>query len=174
MKSVLTAVCCVSICSIPMLAQKAAGGPAMTDQQFVDFAAQTDMIEANLGQLAQSAGSAQAVKDYGEMLATDHTNDFNQLTGIAAQSSLTMPTAIDASHVKAMIAPMHKLQGAAFDKKYIADMVAGHTKALATYRQEAADAKDAALKTYAQQTVPVLEKHLSGAKDLQKSSGGSK
>ena len=51
----------------------------MSDQQFVDFAAQTDMVEANLGQLAESVASSQPVKDYAQMLVTDHTNDFNQL-----------------------------------------------------------------------------------------------
>lgn len=168
MKSVhLVAVCCLSICSIPVLAQK-----AMSDQDFVDFAAQTDMVEANLGQLAGTAASGQAVKDYGKMLADDHTGDFTQLTQIAAQASLKMPTAIDDAHVKAVIAPMHKLNGAAFDKKYAADMVAGHTKAIATYKEEAAHAKNAALQTYAQQALPVLERHLSAAKDLQKSAGG--
>ena len=168
MKSLLAAVCCLSMCSIPALAQKAMG-----DQEFLDFAAQTDMVEANLGQLAQTAGSALAVKDFGKMLSDDHTGDFTQLTQVAAQANLKMPTAIDDAHVKAMIAPMHKLNGAAFDKKYIGDMIAGHTKAIQVYKAEAANSKNSVLQTYAQQVLPVLEKHLSGAKDLQKS-GGSK
>jgi putative membrane protein len=166
MKSVLAAVCCLAICPIYAVAQK-----AMSDQQFVDFAAQTDMVEANLGQLAQSVASAQAVKDYGGMLVTDHTGDFGVLTTTASQAGLTMPTAIDAAHVKDMIAPMHKLKGTAFDHKYIADMISGHTKAIEIYKAEAANASNSALKNYAQQALPVLEKHLSSAKDLQKNAG---
>ena len=57
-------------------------------QQFVDMAAQTDMVEANLGQLAQSAGSAQNVKDYGQMLATDHTADYGNLLWLAWTAGL--------------------------------------------------------------------------------------
>ena len=80
MKLVLSAICCIVLGSISVLAQsKASGKSAMTDQQFVDFAAQTDMVEANLGQLAETASSSQPVKDYGQMLVTDHTNDFNHL-----------------------------------------------------------------------------------------------
>src|ERR1700753_514228 len=106
MKRVLAAACCIVLCSLPALAQeKAMEAKAMTDQQFVDFAAQTDMVEANLGQLAQSTASAQPVKDYGQMLATDHTQDFHQLYGVAEQASLKMPDAIDAEHNKAMIDP---------------------------------------------------------------------
>src|ERR1700748_761102 len=107
MKALLSAVCCVALCTTPVLGQKkaakAAAGAAMTDQQFVDFAAQTDMVEANLGQMAQSSGSAQAVKDYGQMLATDHTQDFHQLYGVAEQARLKMPDEIDAEHNHEMI-----------------------------------------------------------------------
>ena len=140
----------------------------MTDQQFVDFAAQTDMVEANLGQMAGSVASAQPVKDYAQMLVTDHTNDFNQLYTVAQQANLNRPNAIDAEHNKAMIDPFQKLKGAAFDHKYAQEMVAGHTKAIAVYKKEAADAQNPALKSYAEQALPVLEKHLDGAKGLVK------
>lgn len=163
MKRILSAVCCVALCSLSAVAQK------MTDQQFIDLAAQTDMVEANLGQLAESVAAAQGVKDYGQMLATDHTQDYGQLSSAAQQSSLTVPNAIDAAHNKTMIDPFQKLKGAAFDHKYVQEMIAGHTKAIAIYKKEAADAQNAAIKTYAQTALPVLQKHLDGAKALQKS-----
>jgi putative membrane protein len=166
----LFAVCCIALSSIPVLAQKkTAEAPAMTDQQFIDFAAQTDMVEANLGQLAQTAASSQPVKDYGQMLVTDHTKDYNQLYDVAHQANLNMPNAIDAEHNKAMIDPFQKLKDAAFDHHYAQEMVAGHTKAIAVYKKEAADAQNPALKSYATDALPVLEKHLDGAKALEKS-----
>lgn len=169
MKRTLIAACCLTLCSIPALAQKrAAEAPAMSDQQFVDFAAQTDMVEANLGQLAQTAANSQPVKDYAQTLVTDHTNDYHQLYGVAHQANLNVPNAIDAEHNKAMIDPLEKLKGAAFDHRYVADMISGHTKAIAVYKKEAADAQNPALKSYAEQALPVLEKHLTGAKDLEK------
>ncbi|MGB6689256.1 MAG: DUF4142 domain-containing protein [Terracidiphilus sp.] len=168
MKRILAAVCCISLCSISALAQKKAMGAAMTDQQFIDLAAQTDMLEANLGQLAQTAASSQQVKDYAQTLVTDHTADFGQLHTLAQQASLTVPDAIDAAHDKAMIDPFQKLKDAAFDRKYVQEMIAGHTKAIAIYKKEAADAQNPAVKSYAEQTLPTLEKHLSGAKDLEK------
>jgi putative membrane protein len=167
MKRILSAVCCVALCSMPALAKEKAAA-AMTEQQFVDFAAQTDMVEANLGQLAGSAASSQPVKDYGQMLATDHTKDFNQLYDIAHQANLNMPNAIDAEHNKAMIDPFQKLNGAAFDRRYVHEMIAGHTKAIAAYKKEAADAQNPALKSYAEQALPTLQKHLDGAKVLEK------
>jgi len=138
----------------------------MTDQQFVDFAAQTDMVEANLGQLAQNVAAKQDVKDYGQMLVTDHTKDYHDLYAAAQQASLTVPNSIDAEHNKAMIDPFQKLKGAAFDHRYLEEMVQGHTKAIAIYKKEAADAQNAALKSYAQAAIPVLQKHLDDAKAL--------
>lgn len=181
MKHCLTALCCVALCcSIAAPAQKkhtakAAAGAGMTDQQFVDFAAQTDMVEANLGQLAQNAASAQPVKDYAQTLVTDHTSDLGQLTTAVQQAaSLTVPSAIDAAHNKAMIDPLEKLKGAAFDRRYTQDMIAGHTKAIAVYKKEATDAQAPSIKSYAQQALPTLEKHLSGAKDLEKTKPSAK
>jgi putative membrane protein len=178
MKRLFRAVCCLSLAaSMPAIAQHhhasdkapmASAKAPMTDQQFVDFAAQTDMVEANLGQLAQDVGQSQAVKDYGKMLQSDHTDDYGQLQAAAQQTSLTVPNAIDAVHNKSMIGPMNKLKGAAFDHKYIAEMIAGHTKAIEIYKKEAQEAQNQAIKSYAETAVPVLQKHLDGAKDLQK------
>ena len=167
MKRLLSAACCLTLCSLPVLAQ--AHKPPMSDQKFVDLAAQTDMVEANLGQLAQSAASSQAVKDYAQMLVTDHTDDFNHLYDLAHQTGLTRPDAIDSAHNRAMIAPYQKLKDTAFDRRYIHDMIAGHTQAIAIYKKEAAGADNPALRSYAQDTLPALQKHLDAAKALEKS-----
>lgn len=168
MKRTLAAFCCIALASLPLVAQKkAAAGKAMTDQQFVDFAAQTDMMEANLGQLAANAASSQQVKDYASTLVTEHTTDYGQLSTAAKQANLNVPNAIDDEHNK-MLSPFQKLKGAAFDHKYANEMVTGHTKAIETYKKEASDGQNEALKAYAQTALPVLEKHLTGAKDLEK------
>jgi len=166
MKRILSGLCCLALCSTAALAQKKAA--AMSDQQFVNLAAQTDMVEANLGQLAQTASDTQAVKDYGQMLVTEHTNDYNQLYAAAHQANLDVPNAIDSEHNKAMIDPFQKLKGAAFDRRYIQDMIAGHTKAIEIYKKEAADAQNPSIKSYAEDALPTLEKHLAGAKALLK------
>jgi putative membrane protein len=178
MKTILSAVCCIALCCAPALAQgkhkkAAAKGAAMTDQEFVDFVAQTDMTEANLGQLAATNASEQAVKDYAQMVVTDHTNDYNQLTTVAGKASLTVPKGLDAAHQK-MIAPFEKLKGAAFDHRYIQEMIAGHTHAIAVFTKESNDAANPDLKAYASATLPTLQKHLDGAKDLAKAKPSAK
>lgn len=169
MKRLLSTCCCLVFCSMPALATgKAADGSPMSDQKFVEFVAQTDMVEANLGQLAQSAASSQQVKDYAQMLVTDHTGDYNQLYNLAHGANLTIPEAIDDESNRKMIAPFQKLNGEAFDHHYIHEMIVGHTEAIAIFKKEAADATNPALKSYAEQVLPVLQKHLEEAKALEK------
>lgn len=173
MKRTLAAACCIILASLPAVSQKKASAGKATDQQFVEFAAQTDMMEANLGQLAANAASSQQVKDYASTLVTDHTTDYGQLSTAAKQANLNVPNAIDTEHNK-MLAPFQKLKGAAFDRKYAQEMVTGHTKAIEMYKKEASDGQNDALKSYAQTALPVLEKHLTGAKDLEKAKSSAK
>ena len=163
MKNILLSLICFALSQIPVMAQAAEGG-TNPDQDFVTLAAQTDMTEAHLGKLAQTQGTAQAIKDLGQMLATDHTSDYTQLSTIATKAGLTVPKGIDSKHEK-MIAPFEKLNGQAFDRRYAQTMAKGHEEAIAAYKKEASDGQNADLKAYAQQTLPTLEKHLKAAQD---------
>ena len=170
MRVIVCALPCLAICCLPILAQ---GTLAKADQQFLDMAAQTDMTEAHLGQMAADQAANSAVKDYAQMLVADHTSDYTQLGTLAPKAGGTIPKGIDVQHEK-MIAPFHKLKAAQFDQRYIHEMVAGHTKAIAAYKAEAANGENADIKAYANQALPTLEKHLQGAKDLMKTKAKSK
>ncbi len=159
---------CGIFLAVTALAQTATVSSA--DQKFIDFAAQTDMTEAHVGQMAQDKGTAQGVKDFGQTLTTDHTNDYQQLSNMAAKISANVPKGIDAMHDH-MIAPFDKAKGAAFDRSFVREMVSGHEKAIAEYKREINDTTNADVKTYANTALPVLEKHLQLAKDLAKSKG---
>lgn len=103
---------------------------------------------------------------------TDHNKDYGQLSVVAQQANLTVPNAIDSDHNKKMIDPFKKLKGSALDHHYAQEMVAGHTKAIAMYKTEAESAQNPALKSYAEQALPVLKKHLEEAKTLEKAKAG--
>ncbi len=165
MKSIASGFIACGLACLPLAAQS--GASATTDQDFINLAAQTDMTEAHLGQLAQENASSQAVKDYASTLVTDHTADYAKLTALATKAGLTVPKGLDAQHAK-MVAPFEKLKGAAFDAKYSKAMAAGHETAIAAYNKESRDAQNADLKAYATATLPTLQKHEEGAKDLGK------
>lgn len=168
MNRMLSTISCLALCCLTASAQKDhAAKAAMSDQQFVDFVAQTDMLEAHLGQMAADRSQSQDVKDYANMLIADHTTDYQQLSALAAKDGFTIPQGLDAAHNR-MIEPFDKLKGAAFDSRYIHTMIEGHTEAIATFNKEAANAQNPDLKADASATLPTLHKHLDGAKDLEK------
>lgn len=171
LKTILIGLSCCALSGTLAFAQATAA--ADNGQKFVDMAAQTDMTEAHLGQLAADQASAQEVKDFAQMLVTDHTNDYTQLSTVATKAGLTVPKGLDAQHDK-MIAPFGKLKGAAFDRTFAREMVAGHQKAIAAYKKEAESGQNADIKAYASQTLPTLEKHLQAAQDLTKHKPASK
>ena len=170
-QTILIGLSCCAFTGALAFAQATAA--ADNGQKFVDMAAQTDMTEAHLGQLAADQASAQDVKDFAQMLVTDHTNDYTQLTAAATKAGLTVPKGLDAQHDK-MIAPFEKLKGAAFDRRFAREMVMGHEKAIAAYKKEAENGQNADIKAYASQALPTLEKHLQAAQDLEKHKPASK
>ena len=143
MKSILAGLFGCAVLSLQCFGQ--AGATATGDQAFVDAAAQTDMTEAHLGQLAAEQAASQGVKDFAQMLVTDHTDDYKALSAAATKAGLTVPKGLDAKHEK-MIAPFEKLHGKAFDHKYIQTMAAGHQAALAAYTKESTDGTNADIK----------------------------
>jgi putative membrane protein len=166
-KRTVTLLCCFSLCSIPGLAQKKSSGSSMSDQQFVNFAGQTDMVDANLGQLARTVAPSQPIKDYAQKLVTGQTDDFQALSKVARQSSLNVPSAIDKDHDRTMIDPFQKLQGAAFDRRFVSEMVEDDTRAIEIYKKEAVHAQTPALRSYAVEALPILQADLSEAKKME-------
>lgn len=169
MKPTLLVACCIALCSVPVLSQnKVAQGRKMSERGFLDFAAQTDMIQANIGQLAETTASAQPVRGYAETLVADQTKDFQQLCNVAHEAKLNLPTAIYAEYNTTLISPLNQLRGSAFDRRYIRDVISNDARAIAVYKREAADARNPFVKSYAEQALPSLHKHLEDARALEK------
>src|SRR3954454_12215843 len=148
---------------------QATGPTKIADQEFVTFAAQNDMAEAHLGQLAADHASSQAVKDYAQMLVSDHTKDYEQVSVIAQKAGVDVPKALDAGHMK-LIAPLEKLKGPAFDGRFARQVIAAHETAAAAYDKESRDGQNPDLKAYAREKVSMLEKHKNDAQQLSKAS----
>lgn len=170
-RTTLIGLSCCALSGVLLLAQTSAA--PKSDQDFLNFAAETDMTEAHLGQLAANQAASQDVKDFAQTLVTDHTNDYQQVSTVASKAGLTVPKGLDAQHEK-MVAPFEKLKGAAFDHRFVHEMVVGHTKAIAEYKREAEAAQNPDVKAYASQTLPTLEKHLQAAQDLEKKKPAAK
>jgi len=136
------------------------------DADFVTSSIKGDTAEIAIGQLAATKGSTQAVKDFGQMLVTDHGAHKQKLIDLANSAGITVPTEpADEGH--ANLLKLQKLQGPEFDKTFAQMLVDSHHKGIAKNEAQAksGDPQTAAL---AQQTLPVLKKHLATAESLLK------
>lgn len=134
------------------------------DQHFLTEAMQGDMAEVEMGKLAQQNGQSEDVKQFGQMLQTDHGQHLQQAQQMAQQMGVTPPTAPSAKQ-KAMHDKLAKEQGAKFDKAFAKAMVKDHKEDIAKYQKEAKS--KGPLAQFAEQTVPVLQKHLQTAQSIE-------
>lgn len=155
----LFAVCCMAL---PALAAEKL---TMAEKSFIKEAASGGMMEVQLGKLAQEKGASQEVKDFGQMMATDHGKANDELQSLMTKKQMKMPAKLEGKHKK-MVDHLSGLSGQEFDKKYAKEMVKDHEKDVAHFKKMSEKAKDPEVKAFAEKTLPVLEKHLQHAKDM--------
>jgi len=144
------------------------------DRQFMMKAAQGGMLEVETSKLAMERASSQQVKDYAKMLHDDHTAANKKLMELAQQKGVDLPKELDAKH-KQELARLQKLQGEEFDRAYLEHMgMKDHRKDIQDFEKQARSAKDAQVKSFAEQTLPTLRKHLTQGQQLAGSMAQSK
>ena len=140
-----------------------------TDNNNTDFlteAAGGGMMEVQLGQLAKTHASSQAVKDFGSMMVRDHSNANTQLKSIATKKNVTLPATLP-EKLQKHVDDLTAKNGAEFDKDYISMMVDDHEKDIKLFEKCAKnDKEDADVKGFAAKTLPTLYKHLDAAKAI--------
>lgn len=134
----------------------------LTDQQFVDQAAQSAMTCANLGQTAQQKAASEDIKNYGRKLVTDCKASYQNLT--QAANGITVPKSLDPQH-QAEVNRFNNLSGTQFDDQFRQQIVQDQQAAVSLY-QQAAGLQTVVLKNYASQTMPTLEGDLESGRDL--------
>lgn len=138
------------------------------DKSFMTKAADDDMIEANVGQMAESRAAKTEVRDFAKTLADDHSKAYGELLQLANTTGDKVPRGIDIRRDRNASQLKH-LTGARFDHAFLSDEIASHEKAIAAFRREAAHGSDPEVKAMASRMIPVLEKHLQTARQLAKS-----
>jgi putative membrane protein len=134
--------------------------------------AQGGLAEVKLGQLAADHASSQAVKAFGKTMVDDHTKANDELKQIATKKGIMVPVEIGSKN-QATYDRLSKLNGAAFDRAYMADMLKDHKADIAEFKREATSGTDPELKEFVHRTLPTLQRHLEMAQAAQSKSGKS-
>ncbi len=152
----------------PSEESKSDQGISKSDRQFMEKATQGNLAEALLGSMAVSKGTSKSVQDFGRRMIEDHMKAQKELTGLAKQKGVTLPSQAS-DEMRDEIKDLARHSGPAFDRAYMQHMVAEHQKDVAEYKDAAKNTKDSSLKAYAQRTLPTLEDHLRAAQEIARS-----
>ena len=153
---------CLSLAASAFAGQRQA---ARADQTFAKQAAMDGLAEVQLGKLAVDHAASPDVKQFGQRMVDDHGKANQELMALVKQKDITVPTALDRKHQQAA-ARFATLQGAAFDRAYMQQMVKDHEADVKRFRTEAEQGQDPELKRFAANTLPTLEAHLNMARTL--------
>ena len=136
-----------------------------TDRNFIMKAAEGGKEEVELGRLAQSKASNEAVKQFAQRMVEDHGNANKELTELAANKGVKLDDKAPKKNL--LMDRLSKLQGADFDREYVKEMVKDHKKDVAEFRRMHSGAVDANLKAWIDKTLPTLEDHLKTIEGIQ-------
>jgi putative membrane protein len=126
------------------------------------------MFEIRSSELALQKSQTDAVKEFAQMMITDHTAASKNLMAAAKQDGVAVPAEMADKHA-AQVKALESAEPGAFDAAYLDAQLAGHKEALALMTGFAKDGEAAALKAHAQKTAPVVQTHLEHVEQLSKS-----
>lgn len=149
-----------------------AGGFTAADKKLIRTAAQSDETEIGMAKLALSKTQNPEVKKYAQMMVTDHGKTTMQLKPIADAAGVSKPDL--KAKDKATMTRLEGLSGKEFDMAYLEANAKGHREVAAKMKTEAAAVTNPDLKTFASNTLPVVEHHAAMAQDMVAKMGGAK
>lgn len=136
------------------------------DSQFAKEAAQGGLLEVQLGELATQQAKNQEVVDFGQMMVEDHGQANQELMDIARQKGIELPQELS-EEGQQHYQELQELSGTEFDRQYIDLMVKDHQEDIEAFRTQAEAGLDPELVAFAEETLPVLERHLERAEEIQ-------
>ena len=135
------------------------------DAQFMTNAAEINMEEIALGNLAQQRATSQAVKNFGKMLVDDHSQLNTKVQMLASQKNIALP---DSATKTIKNAEEELRQTDQFDQDFINKMINGHKDAIDLFQRAIKEVSDSDIKALATSALPQLQTHLDSAQVIEK------
>ena len=142
------------------------GANAASDDSFVKKASQGGLAEVKMGELAQQRAQSPQVKEFAQHLVSEHQQANTELQQLAQTKNMKIETEVSGKHKQA-VSRLEKTKPEEFDKKFMDTVVKQHEEDIKDFKKQAEKGKDADIKSWAQKTLPALEKHLQMAQQVQ-------
>lgn len=140
-------------------------GELTAEHNFLVDVASGTMMEIRLGQYAAANAGSAAVKQFGQMMVSDHKKSDSLVSLMAQLKNIAIPNEPGDKHQQ-HINELSKKKGAEFDKDYMKLMIEDHEEDIKKFEEASKNAKDEDIRTFAANSLPVLKKHLEHAKKI--------
>ncbi|TPG41216.1 DUF4142 domain-containing protein [Sphingomonas koreensis] len=153
----------------PAAANTAAPAATPTDAAgVIKTAAASDLYETQSSQLALDTSKNKDVRDFAQMMITDHAKTTAGVKAAAAKADITVSPPTLSADQQQMLDTLKQLSGDAFDKAYLSQQLPAHQQALALMQSYAASGDTPALQDAAKTAIPIVQKHIARLQELTK------
>lgn len=143
----------------------------VTTPEFINQAWNLNSFEIQAGKEAESKATDAAFKEYARMIVADHTKMQDQLKADAEKiRGHEWPTKLDSEHEQ-NLQQLKSASAANFEQHFKTQQIQGHERALRLFQDYAANGDNQQLKSWAQNSVAMLQRHFERAHDLPKAGG---
>ena len=133
---------------------------------YVTKAGAGDLFEIQSSQLAVRRATRPRVREFAQMLVTDHTRSTQLVADAARSDGLNPPPPALQPAQRAMLRQLERARPRDFERLYLNQQIPAHQQGLALHRDYARSGSGAALRRVAGEVVPIVQHHLSDARAL--------
>lgn len=140
----------------------------VSTSHFVRQAAISDLFEIQAGRLALDMSQNQNIKQFAQEMVNDHQKTTDQLRSIEERRDREreeLPKHLDKDYTD-KLDRLKEASGVSFDREYLRSEINNHEQAVALFQSYARTGENSELKSWAERTLPVLEKHLQNARTI--------
>jgi len=136
---------------------------------FVEKAAMGDQFEIESSKLALQKATDPQIKQFAQQMIDEHSKSSDNLKATlqSAGANMSPPAGLtlDGKH-QALMDKLQKASGKEFERLYVQIQRDGHKEAVDLFSKYSKDGKEASLKGFAQETLPVIERHYQHVQSL--------
>ena len=140
---------------------------APLDNDFLIKVASCHNADIEISKLADKRSASSPVKDFASMLIKEHKTSYDRVGMLLKTRKLGVVTGLE-KETRDELKRIGGLEGNDFDRAYLQCMVKEHKYAIRFFENQVKNGKEQEIRSFAQEMLPDLRKHLTKAEDLQK------
>jgi putative membrane protein len=139
---------------------------ALSPQEFASAAGVANLFEVQTSELALQRSQSDRIKAFAQMMVDDHNKAAGALqTAASTEGNITVPPSLDTEHAN-KLAELKDAPDDQFDSLYVQMQTEAHQQAVELFTKYSESGPEGAMKNFAAQTLPTLQKHFDEVQNL--------